>query len=91
MRDLPRDPGIFDLLDWHQDEIGLRSEAFRDAVAAEIENLPEEIREVINGVFFERVSMRHLAQRLRVTRFEIDKRLKEGLALMATPLESWLP
>ena len=81
MSDWPIDPDLLDVLDWHQDEKEL-VELRHEAIAIEIEKLPDHYATVINAVFFERVSQRDLARRLKITRSEVVSRCNAGLEML---------
>lgn len=61
----------------------------RELIATAIDGLPEDEREIINALFFERVSYRILAQRLNCSTTKVidvrDQALKSLKALIEKP------
>lgn len=76
MRELPLDPHIFEVVDFHGDGDTLEH---RSKVVDALDELPPELQDVLNGVFWERKSQRALARSLGISRAEVQRRYHTAL------------
>ncbi|HEY8060267.1 MAG TPA: sigma factor-like helix-turn-helix DNA-binding protein [Acidimicrobiales bacterium] len=86
MREHSIDPDVLDVLDFHQDGFDPEADlARRERLYAAIDELPPELRDVINGLYWEQPAggKQELARRLGVSRMTVAYREKRALARLA--------
>lgn len=54
-----------------------------DDVRAAVDKLPAQLRDVINAVYWERISQGEISRRYGISKFEVRKRISKGLQLLA--------
>lgn len=86
MLEIPLDPEWLTILDWGQGQDDGPDPALVERLLDAIEALPEPLRDVVNGVFYEQVSKQELATRAGVSPPEVNRRLKRALVLLKEAL-----
>ena len=83
MRDFAVDPYVINSVDW-----GLDTSPGADlsAVTDAIDGLPEDLRKIVEGVFYEQAQKATLARRYGLTRAEVDRRLKKAFEILREQL-----
>lgn len=62
------DPLLLDVLNWSPLDEDVRDPALRDVLHAAVDELPEDERTVINGMFWEQLSSREIGRQMGIAR-----------------------
>lgn len=87
IREVPLDPYLFDAVGWNTPE---REEdaVLADAIRAAIDDLPADVRDVVNAVFWERLSRREVSRQFAISRAEVERRIAVAGKALGSALES---
>lgn len=86
VRPIPLDPKWLNTLDWEKDsEVGPTN---ADEVRDVVDSLPVKYRDLINGLFYEGLTLAQYAVRARLTRSESRRLQAEAMAHLKQELET---